>query len=197
MPALRRGRDRHCTLIWGIDASGNQYPEFRSEPAAPVVFLLGSPWYIDPASGECGKLETDLPGKLLDELFQQVHIAPGYGGKFHASLARRYPGVELPVLRELVVEECPALQPVPCLRFCSQALADPWGGTLETDLVLLSYDYAGIRLGGEQPSQVLVGDRVLKIQRDPDFEEQCADQLMDAGLEWDGLWNDEGRLTVS
>ena len=189
---LRRGRDRHCTLGWGINATGNQYPEFRAEPAAPFVFQLGSPWYIDPASGECGKLEADLPGKLLDELFQQVHIAPGYGEHFHASLTKRYPDVDLPPLRKLVVEECPALQPVPCLRFCSQALEDPWVGEVETDLVLLSFDYAGIRLGGEQSSQVLVGDRVLKIRRDPDFEEQCADQLMDAGLEWNGLWDDEG-----
>ena len=99
-----------------------------------------------------------LPGQLLDELFQPVRIAPGYGGHFHAALTKRYPGVELPPLRELVVEECPALQPVPCLRFCSQALADSWGGTVEADLVLLDFDYAGIRLGGEQPSQVLVGD---------------------------------------
>ena len=188
---LRRGRDRRCTLVWGIDASGNQYPEFWSDPAAPFVFLLGSPWYIDPASGECGKLETDLPGKLLDELFQQARIAPGYGKQFHVALTKRYPGVELPLLHELVVEECPPLQPVPCLRFCSQALEDPWGGAVETDLVLLNFDYAGIRLGGEQSSQVLVGDRVLKIQRDPDFEEQCMDQLMEAGLEWDGLWGDE------
>ena len=190
---LRCGRDRHCTLGWGVDASGNQYPEFRPEPAAPVVFLLASPWYIDPASGECGKLETDLPGKLLNELFQPICVAPGSGKHAHATLTKRYPGVELPLLRELEVEECPAQQPVPCLQFCSQALEDSWGGAVETDLVLLSFDYAGIRLGGEQPSQVLVGDRVLKIRRDLDFEEQCADQLMEAGLEWDGLWGDEGN----
>ncbi|MEA2078609.1 MAG: DEAD/DEAH box helicase, partial [Pseudomonadota bacterium] len=190
--ALRRGPDRLCTLAWGIDKTGNQYPEFRSEPAASFVFLLESPWYIDPASGECGKLETGLPGKLLDEMFQQMRIAPGYGKHFHAALAKRYPGVDLPSLREIEVEECPPLQPVPCLLFCSLAIEDPWIGDVETDRVRLSFDYAGVCLGGQQPSQVLVGDRVLKIRRDPDFEEQCADQLVAAGLEWDGLWDDEG-----
>ncbi len=188
---LCRGPDRLCTLAWGIDETGNQYPEFRAEPAAPFVFLLESPWYIDPASGECGKLETDLPGKLLDELFQQICIAPGYGKQCHAALIKRYPGVDIPLLREFDIEECPPVQPVPCLQFCSPALEDPWSGEVETDLLRLSFDYAGIRLGGQQPSQVLVGDRVLKVRRDPDFEEQCADQLMEAGLEWNGLWDDE------
>ncbi|MEA3244105.1 MAG: hypothetical protein U9Q19_11825 [Pseudomonadota bacterium] len=125
---LRRGRGRHCTLAWGIDATGNQYPEIRPEPATPFVFQLGSPWYIDSASGECGKLETDLPGKLLDEMFQPVRIAPGYGEHFHAALTRRYPGVALPLLRELKVEESPPLQPVPCLRFCSMAIEYPCEG---------------------------------------------------------------------
>jgi superfamily II DNA or RNA helicase len=189
---LRRGQERRCSLAWGIDATGTQYPEFQSAPAAPFVFLLGSPWYIDPASGECGKLKTDLPGKLLDELFQPIRIAPGYGEQARAALAKRYPGVELPPLRELEVVECPVQQPVPCLRFCSQAIEDPWNGEVETDLVQLRFDYAGIYLGGEQSPQVLVGERVLKIRRDPDFEEQCADQLLEAGLEWNGLWDGEG-----
>lgn len=189
---LRRGQTRRCTLAWDIDHSGNQYPEFRAEPAAPFVFLLGSPWYIDPASGECGQLETDLPGTLLDELFQPIFVEPGHGKHAHATLTKRYPGVDLPALRELEVEERPAQRPVPCLLFCSQAIEGPWGGEVETDLVRLSFDYGGVRLGGEQPSQVLVGDRVLKIGRDPDFEEQCADQLTDAGLEWDELWDAEG-----
>ncbi|MEA3412899.1 MAG: DEAD/DEAH box helicase, partial [Pseudomonadota bacterium] len=112
---------------------------------------------------------------------------------FHAALTRRYPGVALPLLRELKVEESPPLQPVPCLRFCSMAIEYPWIGEVETDLVRLSFDYDGVRLGGEQPSQVLVGDRVLKIRRDPDFEKECADQLMVAGLEWNDLWEDEGN----
>ena len=38
---LCRGPARLCTLAWGIDETGNQYPEFRAEPAAPFVFLLG------------------------------------------------------------------------------------------------------------------------------------------------------------
>ncbi|MGB5297487.1 MAG: DEAD/DEAH box helicase [Thiogranum sp.] len=188
---LCRGPDRLCTLDWGIDETGDQYPEFRAEPAAPFVFLLGSPWYIDPASGECGKLETELPGTLLDELFQQIRIAPGDGDQFHAALAKRYPDVAFPSLREIEVEECLPVQPVPCLLFCSPASEDSWIEDVETDLIRLSFDYAGVRLAAQQPSQVLVGDRVLKIQRDADFEEQCANQLMDAGLEWNGFWGDE------
>ncbi len=189
---LHRGRNRRCTLVWGTDATGRQHPEFHSEPEAPFVFLLGSPWYIDPASGECGQLEADLPDKLLAELFQMVGIEAGYGKQFHAALKKRYPGVELPLLRELEVEEHIVRQPVPCLRFCSQLVEAPWEGGVETDRVCLTFDYAGVRLGGTQPSQVLVGHRVLKIRRDPDFEEQCADQLVDAGLEWNGLWDGEG-----
>jgi hypothetical protein len=189
---LCRGPDRLCTLAWGIDETGNQYPEFQSEPAAPFVFLLGSPWYIDSASGECGKLETELPDKLLDELFQQVGIAPGYGQQFHAALTERYPDMDFPSLRDIEVEECLPVQPIPCLLFCSLSSEDPWIGDVETDLVRLSFDYAGVRLGGQQPSQVLVGDRVLKIQRDADFEAQCFDQLIEAGLYWSSQWGDEG-----
>jgi len=188
---LCRGPDRLCTLAWGIDETGNQYPEFRAEPAASLVFLLGSPWYIDPVSGECGKLATQLPGKLLDELFQPILIAPGHGAQCHAALSKRYPGVDFPLLREFDIEERPPVQPVPCLQFCSRVLENPWIEDVEADLLRLSFDYAGVRLGGQQPSRVLVGDRVLKIQRDPDFEEQCADQLMEAGLEWDGRGSDE------
>jgi hypothetical protein len=161
-------------------------------PVASFVFLLGSPWYIDPASGECGKLKTDLPRRLLDEMFQHLRIAPGYGEHFHAALAKRYPGVDLPSLREIEIEEYPPMRPVPCLLFCSLTIEEPWIGDVATDLVRLSFDYAGTRLGGQQPSQVLVGDRVLKIRRAQDFEEQCTDQLMEAGLEWSGLWDKDG-----
>ncbi len=187
---LRRGRDRPCSLVWDIDETGNQYPEFLSDPIAPYVFLLGSPWYIDPDSGECGKLEMDLPGKLVEELFQRRPVAPGDGEQYHAALVKRFPGVDLPLLREFVVEKCPVQQPVPWLQFCSRTIEDPWLGDMEMDLVRLSFDYDGVRLGGQQPSQVLVGDRVLKIQRDPGFEEQCARQLMEAGLEWNSPWDD-------
>jgi len=189
---LQRGADRRGKLAWGIDDSGQQFPEFRSEPSAPFTFLLGSPWYIDPVSGECGRLDTDLPGKLLDEMFQQPRIAPGHEKHFHAALAERYPGVDLPPLRDIVIEERPPKRPVPCLLFCSQAIEVPWIGDVETDLARLSFDYAGVRLGSQQPSQVLVGDRVLKIRRDPEFEERCADQLIEGGLEWNGLWDDDG-----
>jgi superfamily II DNA or RNA helicase len=189
---LCRGPDRFCTLAWGIDETGQQYPEFRAEPAAPFVFLLQSPWYIDPDSGECGKLTTELPGELLEELFQQVRIEPAYAKRFHAALAEHYPDLDFPSLRDIEIEECPSVQPVPCLLFCSLAVEDPWIGYVETDLVRLSFDYAGVRLGGQQSSQVLVGDRVLKIQRDPDFEGQCADELIEAGLCWSRQWDDGG-----
>jgi superfamily II DNA or RNA helicase len=191
---LRRGQDRRCTLTWGVDHRGHQYAEFRSEPVAPFVFLLGSPWYIDPASGECGKLDTELPGKLLDELFQKIRIAPGHQEHFQAALAERYPGVDLPSLREIEIEERPRRRPVPCLLFCSLTLEDPGSGAVAQDMLRLSFDYGGVRLGSRRASQVLVGDRVLKIRRDLDFEEKSSDQLMEAGLIWRGRSGDDGNF---
>ncbi|MCU7862203.1 MAG: hypothetical protein KZQ86_20790, partial [Candidatus Thiodiazotropha sp. (ex Lucinoma kastoroae)] len=188
---LRRGQDRDLSLIWEVDEAGNQYSSFRAEPDASVVFLLAFPWYIDPITGECGKLETDLPVGLIDELFERIRIEPGSEERVEATLAKRYPGVALPPLCRFKVEACSSVQPVPCLRFCSEVTEDPWFEAMHNDLLRLTFDYAGVRLGGDQASQVLVGERVIKVRRDRDFEAWCADQLVEAGLVLSGLWDDE------
>ncbi|MCU7904399.1 MAG: DEAD/DEAH box helicase [Candidatus Thiodiazotropha sp. (ex Epidulcina cf. delphinae)] len=188
---LRRGPDRDVSLVWEVDEAGNQYSTFRTGSEAPVVFLLGCPWYIDPTTGECGKLETDLPGGLLAELFKRIRVEPGGEERVEAALAKRYPGVALPPLRRFKIEACSSVRPVPCLRFCAEDIEDPWLETVHNDLLRLTFDYAGIRLGGDQVSQVLVGERVIKVRRDQDFETRCADRLVEAGLVWDEWWDDE------
>ncbi|MCU7918119.1 MAG: DEAD/DEAH box helicase [Candidatus Thiodiazotropha sp. (ex Epidulcina cf. delphinae)] len=189
---LRRGQIRDLSLVWTVDEAGNQYSTLCAEPETPVVFLLGRrPWYIDPATGECGRLETDLPGGLLAELFAGIRVEPGSEERVEAGLAKRYPGVALPPLRRFEIEAYPALRPVPCLGFFSEATEDPWFETARMDFLRLTFDYAGVRLGGDQAAQVLVDGRVIRIRRDREFETRCAGRLVEAGLLLNGLWGDE------
>lgn len=158
---LRPGPSRHSSLQWEMDEQGNQFPLVRADSPAARVFLLDSPWYVDPSSRECGQLETGLPAALLKTLIDIQPVAPDQVDGVQAFLVRRFPGGALPPLRRLTLEQRGLLRPVPCLHFTTQEEEGIW--PVETDGALLSFDYLGIRLGGQQAPQVLLGKTVQAL----------------------------------
>ena len=189
---LHRARDRRLSLSWEIDDAARQYPAFHAQPGAPLLVLLTAPWYFDPDTGACGKLVTDLPYAWLVELFEKPRIEAHRVEQTEAAWAKRYPGASLPPLRRFEIEERSREQPVPCLRFCSEVSEDPWLESRRMDMVRLSFDYAGICLTGDQPSQVRVGERVIMIRRERAFEQGCVERLLEAGLVGKQWWRDKG-----
>ena len=182
----RPGPLRHASLQWEMDEQGNQFPLVRADSPAVRVFLLDSPWYVDPSSRECGQLETGLPAALPGMLIDLQPLAPDQVDAMQATLARRFPGGSLPPLRRLALEQRGLLRPVPCLHLTTQEEQGLW--PVETDGALLSFDYLGVRLSGQQAPQVLQGDTVVRFERDAEFEQECAERLLEAGLKWNDRW---------
>ncbi|MCP4040418.1 MAG: DEAD/DEAH box helicase, partial [Gammaproteobacteria bacterium] len=151
------------------------------------LFHLYEPWYVDVETGASGMVETGLPVALFEELCRLPMILPEHVEELQAELARCYPKVELPVLRRLEVVEPPFVRPVPCLRFRTR-LVDIQGDrdtvlSASVDEVQLTFDYAGLCLGSQQPAEFVRAGKLIRIARDRDLEEECIQQLLEAGLE--------------
>jgi superfamily II DNA or RNA helicase len=181
---LRTGKPRPAAFRWEMDEFGIQYPQFEIEPQAPIRLLLDGPWYIDPASAECGRLHIDLAGPLLERLFRLSEgISPEEVPRLHRSLAEMADGSKLPPLRQLEVELCRGIEPVPCLRLFSCLQEMPWGDELWLDQAQLSFAYGERRLLHDQAAQWFEGDRLIRIERDKKTEQSVTELLLDWGFE--------------
>jgi superfamily II DNA or RNA helicase len=187
--ALQPGEPRDCILQWRIDQQGVQHPRFESIPSATFFFRLEGLWYIDSKTGECGRLEQAPPGELLDKLFALSEgLAPEDVRDFNRTLSERFPDSELPPPQRLPIVEQKAVRPVACLRFTTRSL-ETSAGTEALDLLLLSFDYNGLRFSGDLASQRFDGERVLRVQRNPELEQAGVERLLSAGFERKLLWN--------
>ncbi len=194
---LHTGNPRPASFIWQMDDEGTQYPHFASEPDAPIRLLLDGPWYLDPRTGECGRLQTGLPEPVLKALFDlsagvPAQDAPG----LNRTLSELAPNGDPPLLQEMTVELHNGIAPVPCLRFFSQR-NETSSGEGWLDQVQLSFEYTGRRLLADQPPQWLEGDRLVRVERDDEAEEAAADRLMVWGFEWiEQLYAESASFTL-
>ncbi|MGD8931950.1 MAG: DEAD/DEAH box helicase, partial [Chromatiales bacterium] len=180
---LRPGKPRPTRFRWEMDEFGIQYPRFEIEPDAPLHLLLDGLWYLDPELGECGRLQIDLPGPLLERLCELSEgVPPEEVPKQNKSLTGLAAGVGLPPLRKLQVELRRGIEPVPCLRLFSSLEETPFG-EFWLDQVQLSFAYGERRWLEDAPAQWFEGERLIKVKRNPKRERAAADLLLGRGFE--------------
>lgn len=183
---LSLGKRRPVTFHWQVDRFGIQFPQFEVHPAAPITFLMDEPWYLDLDSGECGPLTCQFETRQLEALADLAEgVQPEACRQLNSSLSELAGQTTLPPLREFQLDDRQGVTPTPCLRLFSQLddNDDPWTEGW-FDQAQLSFEYAGQRLIGDQPSQWLEGDRLVRVERDEQAEDAAAERLMVWGFEW-------------
>jgi len=180
---LQSGEPRDCVIQWQVDQQGVQHPRFKSTPSATFFFQLEGVWYIDSERGECGRLNYALPGQLLNRLFALSEgIAPDDVLDFNRMLIECCPDSELPLPQLIPIVEQKAVRPVPCLCLTTRSLESSVGSEV-LDLLLLRFDYNGLSFSGDQYSQRFDGERVVRVQRNPELEQACLERLCSVGFE--------------
>lgn len=181
---LSLGPLRSGIFEWRLDAQGVQFPRFLPSPPAEKVLFLDTLWYLDVASAECGQLDSGFSAPSLKLLFELIEgVKPEQVQQQQA----RFLMLDLPPLRSLQVDELPLVKPHACLRFITETNpAYPDQGP--QDLIRLSFDYDGHSFAGDQPSQWLEGDRVVRVKRNRVAERAVIERLMALGFVRQVLW---------
>jgi superfamily II DNA or RNA helicase len=99
-PVLRRGAARMGRTVWLTDQSGAQRPTVQLAEGLRLM-RLPEPWYADPASGEIGPLDLDMPRPVAAALLQAPAVPYAHAAKVRAEIRRRFPTLALPSPAEL------------------------------------------------------------------------------------------------
>jgi len=89
-PAVTLGAARPAALVWRLQEDGSQRPALDLGDGIEPVGLV-APWFVEPASGIMGPIETALPPALLRTLLAAPSVPPGAAARVGAELARRMP----------------------------------------------------------------------------------------------------------
>ena len=183
-PPLTLSDPRALRFSWQMDEHGYQHPHWTVSPAASQLLFLQPPWYIDADRNECGPLTTALSSETVDTLRSTPPIAPDNANAIPTQLAHQCANGTLPPLRQLPIHQPPAARPIPRLTLISfpRREQDRSGGP-HAHRAHLRFEYAGRRLGRNDPATWLDDHRIINIQRDTGFENACAEQLRALGFE--------------
>ncbi len=186
-PRLELGPPRQARAGWSeLDEAGRQRPVVVIEPGPARLLPLPKPWYIDPASGLCGPLESETPAAFL----RAWSIAPAIPPEAIPEVVERTAGLPAPAPREIEVVELPAVSPTPVARFATFGLVDiypPFLGPPDGRRpgLVLAFDYAGRQLLFDDPTTTLIqhhGRQLQRRPRDQQAESRALDTLDRAGL---------------
>jgi superfamily II DNA or RNA helicase len=177
-PPLHPAPAREGTWEWNLDETGGQRLMLAGGPCT-VALPLAPPWYVDIESGECGALQTDVPGELARALLQSPRLDPDQVGRAGGQLAERLPpGIPRP--RILEVEARPR-SPRPVLRLgADKSELRAWYGNMAGAWAELRFDYDGNEISAADRRAHLdrmQGERLLRIERDERAERKANDAL--------------------
>jgi len=165
--ALVGGPERAGRFFWHQEASGNQIVRAESMDGAAVIPLPIEPlWYIDPNSGECGPLETDLPPGRAMWLAAAPPVSAREARQFVDSLGAIEEASSLPLPRQIETITHSDVLPTPVLRLCSakaQEFEDydwryyrPRTGPKEIVPALsLAFDYDGTQIRPDENASII------------------------------------------
>jgi superfamily II DNA or RNA helicase len=128
-PPLVAGGARPARALWETQADGTQ--RFTLQPVddgeqAPVVLPIDPPYYIDPARGTCGELETDVTASIAARLLRAPGLGPAEAAAFRER-AERLGGVLPKLPRAPTRRVQKQVKPTPVLR-CIRSRLMPGGG---------------------------------------------------------------------
>ena len=168
---IAKGETRDATPAWRLEPNGDQRLAFDATPPPKIELRLPAPWYLDPDKRRCGPLECGLPDTLFEALARREPITPEAIEESRRWLTENHP--ELPPPRPLEEQPLGDTVPLPLLRL---------EGRSGHERARLAFTYHGHTLEeGESPRRVVDG-RLMRFERDDEFETQCRDRLSDIGL---------------
>ncbi|MGB5450562.1 MAG: SWIM zinc finger family protein, partial [Sedimenticolaceae bacterium] len=182
---LRLGAARPIRLEWRCDEAAVQEIMGHTDPGCDLLLLIGTTrpttWYLDETTGECGPVDSTLPGATADELLRLPPIAPEQTGEIRDTLARTYPNAEIPLPQLFAIETLPCSQPLPCLRLTTEE--EDWDGFKEyTDFAHLRFDYGGVEVDPTGPDTRMRDGCVVRVRRNRKAERAAVQQLQKLGL---------------
>ena len=185
-------------LTWVVAGDGRQRPDLAL-PAPLVPLRLAVPWYVNPATGAMGEVETALPARLIRAMLDSPALPPAVAGRVREEMGRRWPGSLLPTPKPIAAPRTldERLQPHllllagdlpfdPTIIIPPGHSRPPPTGPYRAALARLSWRYGPISIPSGLPRQ---GDRVVQhggvlfqIVRDVRAEDQAAERARELGL---------------
>jgi superfamily II DNA or RNA helicase len=185
-PALRAGAARRVHASWVVLPNGDQRLICRPDgprsgnssavdpdtgDSAFALLELQAPMFIDPATNECGTLESAYPIELLRTYSNHPPVAPERVAEVEAQIGRDSGAMPFPRLRTIAIQP----QPLRSLRGRLMLTAAPQA------VLQFLYNEAPVDGGtlNSSPSTVRVmrGDLLLQIDRDRPGERGLQAQL--------------------
>jgi superfamily II DNA or RNA helicase len=212
-PALAEGPPRRGRIEWRLAADGTQRPVATVEGAeAAIVARMAPPWYVDPAAGLAGPVETGFAPRIAEAVMSAPPVSAGQAGALRAAIAER-----LPVLSTIAPPEIPPPERIvapltPGLRLGASEVS--YGNNFfygrerrpaieRIPMVVPVFRYGGAELApGERrarPAAVRDG-KVFEVARDIAAERAALRRLDKLGLKplshwyYSGLGDDDGAL---
>lgn len=188
-PALAEGPSRPGRLVWRMREDGSQVPSVALD--AGLVVALPEPWYVDPEAGLAGPLDLDLPAGVAARLLAAPPLPPLQAERVRGELARRLPGLAVPVPQPPPpIEDVPG-PPRPVLTLCrgkAAPVSDRWSfgaaPAAPVPAARLGFRYGALLVPRRPPPSPLVaeGGRLFRVLRDPAAEQAVASDLGLIGL---------------
>jgi len=187
-PALRLADAVRGRLVWRLGDDTRLHVVLESERADLELLPLMPPWYLDPASGDCGPLMTGLGEREAGLLAMAPAVAPESADALLDAARARLKGMDLPLPKRPERRRVSAGRPLPCLRLHSEdraagAVRRYWGAPAEPDWThhaTLRFDYGGIAVDPRDPSglvQRVEAGVLVESERDRNAEREAAHVL--------------------
>ncbi len=176
---------RTGTLNWRLDASGNQTPIVEIDGGGNAV-LLETPWYLDPATAEVGKLEIPLPPAILRRLLNAPPIGFEQAAAVRQALSASLSHAGVPLPREVPHGGTISGKPTPMLRLERLHLAyGDNGAQFGNACASLSFQYGNIIVSAQTPqgpSERLVNGTRYTLLRTQAAEKKASAELQKVGF---------------
>ena len=198
-PILTEGDPVRGEVEWTLAGDGHQRAGLTL-PGQLVALRLSAPWYVDPANGVMGPVETALPARLIHAMLGSPALPPALAARVATEMTRRWPGQSLPAPKQIGPPQLlrQKLQPH-LLLFAGELPFDPTivtmgsryrpppeAGPRRVALARLSWRYGPITLAAgthfQQERLVQHGGVLFQLARDQVAEEQAAEIVRRLGL---------------
>lgn len=164
-PVLRRADALPGRLVWRLGEDVRLRVELESDRPGLLLLPMSPPWYLDPRTGECGPIKTDLGDREAGALAAAPAVAPDAVDALSAVAQVRFKGLALPLPVRPERRRLAAERPTPQLRLQSRDLGVSdvgryWGIRRQPEWVhqaVLDFDYGGARIDPR--------DRSARLQR--------------------------------
>lgn len=195
--ALIRGTERAGRFFWHQETSGSQSVRVESADGETVLPLPIEPlWYIDPKTGACGPLDTDLPPGRAMWLAAAPPVSAREARQFADSLEEVEGTSSLPLPRQIETITHSDVLPTPVLRLHSAKAQEfegydwrhyrPRTGPKEIVPALsIAFDYDGTHIRPDDNASTIEsfdGEKLRVIQRNSREEARHLADLDNAAI---------------